>query len=201
MQQKWWLVAAGVVGLGLAIILMPRPDTGADLEVNPTNVDPLNFDGDAPAKDPKNISMSKAGEGDDGKVRVARRDLIPVEERMGANPVAAAQLSARNTPDAVYAGRISGPLAGARRQLLMMEDPEAKEHAESIAQLILDLRALRRSPDDFEFAPLEVRVQKFIDDMNARPAWLEDEILNQVVVNVDKLLAEHEEAVNQPPEE
>ena len=194
MQQKWWLIAAGVVGLGLAFILMPRPDTGDSLEVDPTNVAPLDFDGNAVVNDPKHISMNRAKSGNPSELRVTRRDQIPAKQRMGANPVAAAQLQARSTPDAVYAGRVSGPLAGARRQLMLMEDEEAKAYGENLAQTILDLRALRRSPEEYEWAPIEAQVQEFLEAMHAHPDWLEDSILNQVVVNVEKLLVEHEEA-------
>ena len=31
MKQKWWLVAAGLVGIGLAILLFPKPDTGSSI--------------------------------------------------------------------------------------------------------------------------------------------------------------------------
>ncbi|NCG17736.1 MAG: hypothetical protein GWP91_01820 [Rhodobacterales bacterium] len=201
MQQQWWLITAGFVGLGLAFILMPRPDTGESLEVDPTNVAPLDFDGNAVVNDPKHISMNRTKSADPSKLRVTRRDQIPIQKRMGANPVAAAQLKARSTPDAVYAGRVSGPLAGARRQLMLMEDEDAKAHGESLAQIILDLRALRRTPDEYEWAPIQAEVQAFLDAMNARPDWLEDSIINQVVVNVEKLLVEHEEAKNATPPE
>ena len=31
MQQRWWLVAVAVIGVGLAVLLIPRPDTGSDI--------------------------------------------------------------------------------------------------------------------------------------------------------------------------
>ena len=30
-KQKWWLIAAGLVGIGLAILLFPKPDTGSSI--------------------------------------------------------------------------------------------------------------------------------------------------------------------------
>src|SRR5687767_14889111 len=110
-MKKWWLIGAGVVGIGLAVVLFPRPDTGADPAV---------------AEDPQ--FAGRAERLNNGVVRpgvdpATVRGRTPVDQRNGPTPMAAENAKRRAMPEAVYAGRATAPLAMIRRELFLMEDP------------------------------------------------------------------------------
>ena len=187
MKQKWWLIAAGALGITLAALLFPKPDTGDTLVGDANNVTPLDFkdDNDGPR-------VVKPG---DRQLRASKRDLRPVNGKLGPNPVAAEMMQRRNTPEAVHAIRLSGPWTVIRRQLMMQGSDEAKEWADGLAQEILDLRALRRDPESQDWDELRQRQEGAIAELKGQPTWLEDEIVAQQITRIEETFASYEQAL------
>lgn len=107
MQQRWWLLAVAVLGMGLAILLIPRPDTG-EIPAAPTPTDPA----PAPAPAPS-----------------ARGDLIP-----GPPPGAEKVIAQRNRPSAKTARELAAPLGGVRYSLGKVGSEEAKQLSKDIGE-------------------------------------------------------------------
>lgn len=105
MQQRWWLLAVAVLGVGLAVMLIPRPDTG-EIPEPPPEVEP------APVPRPP---------------RPDRADLIP-----GPPPGAEEAIARRNRPSAKMARELSAPLGGIRFSLAKEGTDDAKDLSERI---------------------------------------------------------------------
>lgn len=194
MQQKWWLVAAGVIGIGLAVLLFPRPDTGGDVPAaDPRNTDPLDFkSGDRPRV------IARGVPGPDGKIdpRGVRRDVRSPEDRLGPNPVAADLAKRRGTPEAIHAGRASGPWTVVRRQLMLMNDEEGTSaFSAEVEAVVLALRNLRREPEGGDYAALEAQQKDLIARIRANEAWMSDPVIVASVDRLDGILAEYHEDV------
>lgn len=193
MQQKWWLIAAGVLGIGLAVLLFPRPDTGGTVPsgADPLNTNPLDFKRTEDGK-PARIARAQNGTVDP---RAMRREARPPEERLGANPMAGELAKRRSSPEAIFAGRASGPWTIVRRQLLLMaDDADAKVLAEELSGLVLALRGLRRDPESGDYATLEQQQRDFLAKVRAHSDWMGDEILVASLERVDGILVEYAQA-------
>lgn len=154
---------------------MPRPDTGGDApDANPNNRNPM--------------GALKTGQvhrpGLDG-IKPVQRPMQP-----GPNPIAAQQLARTTNPEAVYASRITGPLAMMRRSLMLTEDPEAKPLADEAMTLITDLREVRRDPAAADFSALETRVVDFVGRVKAS-TWGPREDLKMPMDRIDQFLTEY----------
>lgn len=200
MQQKWWLVAAGVVGIGLAVLLFPRPDTGGPpkpaqapavgsdgVEAPRRAVDVRPFDRSTQA--PRVRAVNPTGEDD----VLLRPD--PNLDRNGPNPIAA--LNMKNvTPEAIHAGRAAGPWTVIRRQLLRMEgDPDAQAFSEQFAPMVEQLRTLRMEPESADYAQLEEQQRKYLEVVRSNPAWMSDEIVKASVERLSLIHDAYHEAV------
>ncbi|MEZ4316040.1 MAG: hypothetical protein R3F61_00980 [Myxococcota bacterium] len=78
-------------------------------------------------------------------------------ETTEVNAHAAEGVERRAKPDAVAAGKASAPWSLVRRTILDHTDEESEKFKEEAAQIIADLRQLRRDPDSVDFAALEQR--------------------------------------------
>jgi hypothetical protein len=135
MQQRWWLIAVVVVGIGLAILLVPRPDTG-EIPEAPPEVKPV------PAAPAPRAKPDKA-------------DILP-----GPPPGAEKVIAQRNRPSAKASRELAAPL-GAIRYALRRVGTEAsadlsarvKEVQQKFADHTTDVEG---DLDDIiaEFAPL-----------------------------------------------
>lgn len=200
MQQKWWLVAAGVVGIGLAVLLFPRPDTGG-----PPSTPPARHVASEGVPVPRPALEALPGDpaGNGPRVRaVTRRDeaTAPLRpelavERNGPNPIAA--LNMKNvTPEAIHAGRAAGPWTVIRRQLLRMEgDPDAQAFSEQFAPMVEQLRTLRTDPESADYAQLEEQQRKYLDVVKSNPAWMSDEIVKASVERLELIHDAYHEAI------
>lgn len=124
-MQRWWIVGVAVVGIALAVLLFPRPDTGDIPEPNPKIVDPLDFE--TPGKASKQKMKAVTGP-------------RPGMERL---------IELRSQPDAVYAGKLTAPWSAVRYALLKEfpeDDTEAAEIADDIRTVLATLQSGRRDP-------------------------------------------------------
>jgi len=188
MQQKWWLIAAGVVGIGMAIVLFPRPDTGEDIpEADLTNADPLNF------KEPgqEKAKASKTLPGGAKRRATMRRDLnVQDLSKRGPLPLAHAASRRKAAPEAVFAGRASGPWTIIRRQLILTETEAGKEMADEIAPLVSDLRSIRRDPMSLDWDEIVADQLALADDVRGNEAWMADETTVRSMERLDLIFQE-----------
>ncbi len=189
MQQRWWLVAAGVVGIGLAILLFPRPDTGSEVpDADPTNTQPLDF------------RQAKPKTGEHRVMRAASAKKLPMEHqqmRLGPNPVALEYAKARDNPASLYAGRATGPWAVIKRQLGLNGSEQALALSDEITPLVADLRMLRRDPSSARsWDELEVQQR----DLHARVAASDvaaiDELLVTSLGRVEGYIGDYHKAMD-----
>ena len=114
-MQKWWLLGVAVVGIGFAVLLIPRPDTGSDL---------------APPAAP---APSEAAPDAEPAERVRPGRPAPEDMRPGPSPEAAKAIAERNKPETVAAKGLAAPWGGIRYQLAKEGSDEAKQLSEKIA--------------------------------------------------------------------
>lgn len=170
MQQKWWLVAAGVVGIALAILLFPKPEADNLPDADLTRANPLDFKGKEKPKGPSTT-------------RVGRREALP-PDISAARAARAVGMEHLTTPEAIFAGRLSGPWTLVRRQLLAKGDDKAKAWAETVTPLVTDLRNRRRDPKSVNFDDLRARQDKLLAELKAQPTWL---AIEGVAVQADRI--------------
>ncbi len=185
MQQKWWLIAAGVVGIGLAVILFPRPDTGERIpEADMTNADPLNFQEPGQEK----TEVSRPGP----RSKAVKRGLTHRELTKGPMPMAQAGNRRKAAPEAIFAGRASGPWTIIRRQLILTETEEGKALADEIAPLVADLRSVRRDPMALDWEEVVARQLSMADRIRENETWMADETTQKSVDRLDSIFEEIE---------
>ena len=117
MQQRWWLVAVAVVGVGLAVLLIPRPDTGEIPEPAPV-VKPVVMPDDAPAPQKP------------ARVRPDPKNMIP-----GPPPGAEEVIARRNRPSAKASTKLAAPWGAIRYRLGAVKTAEAKDLSGRIAAM------------------------------------------------------------------
>jgi hypothetical protein len=108
MQQRWWILAVAVLGIGLAVLLIPRPDTGDIPELPPEEPAP------APVRPP----------------RPDKADLIP-----GPPPGAEKAIAQRNRPSAKMSRELAAPLGAIRFTLSRLGTDEAKGLADRVGEV------------------------------------------------------------------
>ena len=146
MNQKWWIAIVAVVGIGLAVLLFPRPNTGEPIpSSDPANVDPLNF------KNGKNLAAN--GAVNPNTVGKPRPPVDPDSIRTGPKPGTETRAAMRNRPEAVYASKIITPFSAIRYTLLKENTEPAKALADEVAAVMNDeLRKIRLDPDAIPWA-------------------------------------------------
>ena len=183
MRQRWWIGVVAVVGIVLAVLLFPRPDTGADIPtVDPTNKDPLDFGVERP---------TPAGPGP----RAGRAQDVPDRIRTGPKPGSEALTAARNRPEIVYSGKIIAPWSAIRYVLLKVGTPEAKALADELGDGVMDdLRKIRTSDDpEGLWASTEPKMAETAAKLAASP-WGSDETVVKSLERYQLLLKEFQEA-------
>jgi len=184
MQQKWWLILAGIIGIGLAVVLFPRPDTGEAIpEADLSNADPLNF------QEPGQERPSAAPPSRDKIVK--RREMRP-HDMKGRLPLAVSASRRQADPEAILAGRASGPWTIIRRQLILAKTDDGKQIADRIAPLVTDLRTIRRDPMALNWDEVVAQQRSLADEVRANEEWMADETTRKSVERLDTLFAEIE---------
>ena len=186
MRQRWWIGVVAVVGIVLAVLLFPRPDTGADVPaVDPTNKDPLDFGVERP-------TPAAAGPGAGARAR-AQND--PDRVMTGPKPGSEALTASRNRPEIVYSGKIIAPWSAIRYVLLKVGTPEAKTLADELGDGVMDdLRKIRTSEDpEGLWASTEPKMAETAAKVAASP-WGSDETVVKSIERYELLLKEFHEA-------
>lgn len=192
MQQRWWIAVVAVVGIGLAVLLFPRPDTGEDIpDADPTNVDPLDFSdkGDLPPGSAINPKLA-------GKVR---KTIDPDRKLTGPKPGTEELIAKRNKPEAVFAGKIVAPWSGIRYVLMKDGSPEATALSDEINVLMGDLRTLRNDPSAMPWAEVEAKMNTAAEKV-AASRFASDPTVTQGLDRYKTILAEYHAAASAPPE-
>ena len=175
-NRRLWIAGVGGLAIVLAVLLMPRPDTGADAP-------PANPDNKHPRAQMRNGVTRPGMEG----IKPIQR---PIAMQPGPNPAAAEYLQRSATPEAVYAGRITGPLAMIRRSLVLSEDEAAKPLSDEAMTLITDLREVRRDPTGADFGTLEARVKDYASRVKASE-WAKNPDMAIPLAKIDQYLTEY----------
>jgi hypothetical protein len=183
MQQRWWLFGVGAVGIVLAILLFPRPDTGDDMPApDPSNIDPTNFRTEKPLS---------------GAIRpgATPRPKLP-EDRMRTGPKPGMEeiRELRSTPAAVYSAKFQGPFSGIRYALRKEGSDEARALSDEIAPIIEALRDNRRDPSSNPMDALLPQLAATIEKVSSSPFGELPDVI-AAVQQYEKVLAEYEEAI------
>lgn len=191
MQQRWWIGVVAIVGIGLAILLFPRPDTGEEIpDADPTNIDPLDFSdkGELPPGSAINPRLA-------GKVR---KTIDPDRKITGPKPGQEELIAKRNRPESVFAGKIVAPWSGIRYVLMKDASPEAITLSDEINLLMSDLRTLRQDPDAIPWADAEDKMNAAAEKV-AASRFAADPTVTQGLERYKSILAEYHAAAAAPP--
>ena len=181
MQQKWWLFAAGFVGLALAILLFPKPEGDSVPAPDMTRGDPLDFKGEERKNKPEHVRVARREAGGPEMTRVPSSRLAGMEHL--------------TTPEAVYSGRLSGPWTLVRRQMLANGDETARAWAETVTPVVVDLRARRRDPKSVDFVELRARQDALLAEIKGNETWLQVEGVAAQVDRIEDLFTSYDETV------
>ena len=193
-MQRWWLVVAGVVGIGLAVLLVPRPDTGDDVSDRPVaSVMP-----GAPARaddgEPTLVGRSPVREGQptalgpDGTPLFETPGMVGTGKEPSLNP-RAARLSARmDTPEGRYAGKALAPWTQVRR-LIAMKTTDAGELGTDVERMVEDMRTMLRDPPGTDAADIEKRQVEIIAEI--RESTYHDEEVEKMLTLIETRLDEY----------
>lgn len=175
-MQRWWLVVAGIVGIGLAVLLIPRPDTGGEIpsqdlsgiEVPQTRT-PQADEGVIRAKRRPDGSRDRTmmGSRDDGStVRTKEATIDPAPGAVTRiNPKASRLDMRRNTPETQYARKTLAPWTQLRR-LVAQQGPTEGEGLQLLRELESmnsDVREMMREPWNFDGAEMAQRTESLIE--------------------------------------
>ncbi|MBX2803852.1 MAG: hypothetical protein KTR31_39615 [Myxococcales bacterium] len=178
-MQRWWIAIVAVVGIGLAILLFPRPDTGQDIpDVAPTNADAGDFDGDG-TPEPR---LRKKGRKNNSVMEGHKEGLERLAE-------------IRSRPDAVHAGKLTAPWSTIRYALMKANDDEANALADDIAKVLAPLQSARRDPTTGKpFEEMETTL-KDLEQRVAASKWAEEESVSIALARHREILEEYHAAV------
>lgn len=191
MQKSWIAVGVvGVVAVVLAFLLLPSPDTGADVPERDR------VQGEVALQAPGGAGGPVTAGG-----RVGDRELpdgmTPAEDDgvgvVGEHPGSAA-MARRSQPDAVAAGRASAPWSLVRRQLLESGEAEYKEMLDETAKMIATLRETRRNPETHDFDQLIEQQRELAARIRALPANKDPQV-SGALQRLDEILADYESEV------
>lgn len=186
-MQKWWLVGAGVVGVGLAVLLLGKPfDTGEDVgALNTPDVnlpEPVQMGdeglirGAAGVRDASGVGrVTEATAGNPGTGSSSgSATTIEGEEapsRYGGNPLARRADARRDVPEARYASRVMAPWTEVRRQLAANggDNESTRALADEIDGMLEDMKQLRREPSEIDFEALRATEVRLLEQVAGNP--------------------------------
>lgn len=169
-MQKWWLIGAGVVGVGLAVVLLGRPlDTGEDvdpmgevdvvLSENGERAQPGDLIGrvQTPGADVDGVPSPSVIPGDRPRnTTMVRPGSQPIDRSKmvsGPNPMALRAARRRDTPEARLSARITAPWTQVRREMAKAagDDPNASALIGDVQAHLEDLKLTQRDPQSVDF--------------------------------------------------
>lgn len=184
MNQRWWIAIVGVVGIGLAFLLFPRPNTGEDIpDPNPQNIDPF-----------KEGAKRKPGKAKP-PIDPARISTDPMQ-KPGMKEI----MEKRNRPEVVYATKLVTPFSAMRYTLAREGSEEAKALAAEIGETMAVMRTIRTDPDAMTWEEMQTKTDAMIAKVAATP-FASNEAIVQAFEKYKTFIAEYEEAKSAPPAE
>jgi hypothetical protein len=182
--MKRWLVLAGVglAGIILAFLLLPKPETGRVATPASTVQAPPSEAHARPAAPPGIRGAHLEG-----------RQML----KNGPPPIALENIAKLNIPEALYAGRMTSPLAVVRRRLQLTGDPEAEALGVEADTIIGALREQRRDPEAHPMAELIDQSRAWLDRVKAS-AWGADPEITPQYARFDQIAAEFQQAKDNP---
>src|SRR5262249_34170858 len=102
-----------------------------------------------------------------------------------------------NLPDALYAGRMTGPLVSIRRELSLANDPNAEALGQKIDPLVSTLREQRRDPTSHSLPDLVDQAKAWLDELKAS-AWGSKPAIATQLTRFDQIVAEYQQAKDNP---
>ncbi len=200
-MQRWWLIVAGIAGVALAVLLVPRPDTGADI---PDAQLVVNVPDLPPIREVETLPLRQNGSGDataegEGPGMTPMPSLEPSEAVVrppgSMNPRAARLAERRDTAEARYAAKAMGPWTQVRRLVAIKNaDEETVKFTES---LVDDLRDMFRDPTTTDAASIEARQVSLIAEL--RQHEVHDEEIEKMLVLIEDRLVEYRTDRDTPP--
>lgn len=176
MRRGWIAAAAAALGLIIVFLAFPRPDTGAEPQSSGPPV--------------AGLRHRPAGVGEPA----IQRDRMPIQSN---TPIAREQLQLLQQPDSLYAGRLAGPLALARRTLSAHPEADAQLLAKQVDGLLGRLRAQRKDPTTHVLAELIAEGRAWFQTLQASPFGTDPEVRAQAG-RFDQISAEYEARKAQP---
>lgn len=175
-MQRWWLVVAGIGGVALAVLLVPRPDTGGDIpdrKVGPVDVqEPIRRSDEGLVTLGERRAPVEADDAEpDEAVEPVTAGPLPADGVISRrpNPKAAAMAARRDVPEVRYAGKALAPWTQVRRLLASKGDdePELLALREQADAMTKDLRLMLRDPTRVDWEGFEAAQGKLVKDIRA----------------------------------
>jgi hypothetical protein len=148
MKRNWWVAVVAVLGVGLAILLFPRPDTGAD----PMTGRVVRSDPPPPAVASSSSAVPRP--------QVER----PLNMVPDTRPEALEYKARRATPESVYGNMLIGPVAGIKYSIkkVQPQTDEVPAIEAKIDALVTELREVRNNPAGRPWSEVEASVQALL---------------------------------------
>jgi hypothetical protein len=196
-MQRWWLIVAAVLGIGLAVLLVPRPDTGEDVpereigEIVVPEGQTREAEGVVTARRPGSTAPVGTPEriGADGP----DPEIAAIPHKPPMNPAAERFAARRDVPEARYAARALAPWTQVRRLVASKNanDPAGNDLVTELEQMTTDMRIVLRDPTMIDFEELETRQTDLITKV--RGSSLHDEEIEKMLALVETRLGEYHE--------
>lgn len=164
-MNRWWIVGAGAVGIGLAVLMIPKADTGGDIPVLDVQVQTrteagervdegaMNRDPDAPAKN--KVRPPSKSEIAAARAR-AEEEPNPLAERLSHLVI---------TPEVKTASGLQAPWTDTRRKLAAAGGADAADLTGRINKLNSSMARFRRSPGSAEWSDFEAEQTQLLADI------------------------------------
>jgi hypothetical protein len=178
MKQGWWIAIVAVVGVVLAFLLFPRPDTGAAL----------------PGASP---DVAKPGRptpaGDQAAGETPRGAVDPSRVRTGIKPGQEGLVAKRNRPEVIYASKLVTPFSAIRYGLIKDGSEEAKTLVDHIATVMTALHDMRLDPDSMTWDELQAKTDAQIAEIKASKFATNDQVVKSLE-RYDQFITEYKTA-------
>lgn len=185
-MKRIWIPVAGVVGIGLALLLIPRPDTGGDVP----EADLGSVEGPTTFVNPKEArAAARAKAREEREAAAARGEPVapaPSSEPGGPDPLGlqerrvrpevAERQHQRLRPEYVMANKTSTPWTVARGEIGISQPADAGRERllEDIDLLLSDLEVIKQDPNKWDWATIEARQRNLMTSVERSGRMTDD---------------------------